>query len=396
MASKVGASNVLILSHFYKRANAAGGPPQELRDFLLDKTAVLVYIEHPFPYADDHRSSMTIYRVKAKPIVIFGPTLAGPQAFFYLADIFLTWYFLMQARQSYALCVALDNLNTLSVWPWRFFGKIKKLVFYTIDYTPRRFSQPLLNAFYRLGDRLACIVADKIWVLSERMIAAREAAGLSSSQKRKSIVVPMGAKLARIRPLAITQIRRSQLIFVGHLLEKQGLQLVIRALPTIAKRVPGVHLVVIGQGEYTATLTDLAKTLAVSQYIEWCGFIEKHEAVEERLCQSAIGLAPYIPSDTNYTYFTDPGKPKLYLACGLPVVMTDFPASAQLIAKAKAGLIVLPNADSTAKAILKLLTNDSTYAAYRRHAMTLAKDFDTDTILTRAFHETPFRIDHLS
>ena len=53
---------VLIVSHFYKRTLSGGGPPQEIRDYFLPIVDTISYIEHPFPYADDRRSSLTIYR----------------------------------------------------------------------------------------------------------------------------------------------------------------------------------------------------------------------------------------------------------------------------------------------------------------------------------------------
>ena len=38
-------STVLILSHFYTRAIAGGGPPQEVRDYLLGKgRQTIIYV----------------------------------------------------------------------------------------------------------------------------------------------------------------------------------------------------------------------------------------------------------------------------------------------------------------------------------------------------------------
>src|SRR5258708_14039180 len=128
-------SQVLIISHFYKRIINAGWPPQQVRDFILPKVKRVIYIEHPFPYADDHRSSMTVYEDGKMTKVFFTPALHGAAIFFYFSDIFLTLYFLLRAGGRYDLAVALDNLNTFSIAPLRWVGAMKKLVFYTIDYT---------------------------------------------------------------------------------------------------------------------------------------------------------------------------------------------------------------------------------------------------------------------
>lgn len=380
--------SVLILSHYYKRANAGGGPPQELRDFLVPKVKSVVYIEHPFPYADDLRSSVTVYEDGEEKSAYYTSPLKGPDAWFYIADIFLTWYLVWKTRRQFTLCVALDNLNSLSVLPFRWFGPIKHLTFYTIDYTPKRFKQPLLNWLYMFADRLACSSVDSIWVLSQRMSQARLKAGVTSVANHNSIVVPMGAKLNRIERLPYSKIHRQQLIFVGHLLEKQGLQLVFEALPQISQSVPDVKVVIIGQGEYEPQLRQIAKKLTIEKYLDWRGFVERHEDVERALCESSIGLAPYIPSDASYTYFTDPGKPKLYLGCGLPVVITDFPASAQLIDQAEAGIIIEPSATNIAEALISLLTEDSLYKKMRQNAIVLSSQYDTDVLLERAVTQT--------
>lgn len=380
--------NIVILSHYYKRAAEGGGPPQDLRDFLVPKVKYVAYIEHPFPYADDHRSSMTIYENGKLKTIHYTFGLKGPTIMFYIMDIFFTWYFLILSGKTFQLCLALDNLNTVSVLPFKWLKKINHLIFYTIDYTPKRFTNPILNSIYLISDRIACKTADSIWVLSERMRDARRQAGVNSIANENSITVPMGAKLARIKHLPFNQIKRYQLIFVGHLLEKQGLQLIIEALPKIHHLVPKVSLAVIGQGNYEPALRKLAIKNKVNQLINWHGFVNSHSEVETLLCESAIGLAPYIPSDTNYTFFTDPGKPKLYLGCGLPVIITDFPASAKIIADAKAGIIVNTTVEDIAQSITSLLTDDKLYKQYRQNALNLATQYDTDTLLSKAIEET--------
>ena len=50
-------NNVLIITHSF-----VVGPTQELRDYLKDKVNKLLFIEHPFSYCADTRSSMTLYQ----------------------------------------------------------------------------------------------------------------------------------------------------------------------------------------------------------------------------------------------------------------------------------------------------------------------------------------------
>ena len=52
-------------------------------------------------------------------------------------------------------------------------GWVDKVVFYTIDFTPRRFKNKILNNFYLLIDKWCVKFADEVWNLSERMFEAR-------------------------------------------------------------------------------------------------------------------------------------------------------------------------------------------------------------------------------
>ena len=193
-------STILILSHFHKRAISGGGPPQEVRDFLLPKVGKIYYIEHPFPYSKDRRSSLTIYENRVLKKQIFTWPLFGPEALFYIFDTLITFYFILIARVRFDLCVALDNLNTVSVLPFKKVGIIKTLVFYTIDYTPTRFENRVLNSIFHFIDRIACYNADAIWVLSERMIEERRKNKVNLEKSAQSVLLPMGASFKDKNP----------------------------------------------------------------------------------------------------------------------------------------------------------------------------------------------------
>lgn len=380
-------ANVLILSHFYKRTIAGGGPPQEIRDYFLPNVQTVSYIEHPFPYSDDHRSSMSIYKNGKLEKQIFTPSLRGPQMLFYILDIFLTFYFLLRAKTKFDLCIALDNLNTVSVLPFKKLGIIKKLVFYTIDFTPKRFENKLLNYLYHLSDRIACYNAGVIWVTSKRAIEGRVKNGVSLKKSAPSILLPMGANLSRIKILPINKINRYDIVFVGHLLEKQGVQIVLETLPKVITRIPKLRFIVVGQGEYEQELRTLANKLKIGNHVMFMGFIKDHKVVENILCKSAIGVAPYQPSEETYTFYGDPGKPKLYLGCGLPVVITDVPTSARVIQKKQAGIIIDYNTESLERALLFLFTNGN-YEKYRANAIKLSKEYDTEILIQKALDKT--------
>ena len=177
---------------------------------------------------------------------------------------------------------------------------------------------------------------------------------------------------------------------MGHLLEKQGLQLVLKVLPNIRKEVPDVKLVIIGKGEYMSELQGLAKQLGIKDIVNFKGFVKDHHDVEQILCRCSIGIAPYVPEKVSYTFYTDPGKPKLYLGCGLPVVITRVPAIANDIEKHSAGVVIEYNEESLKQALMRLLTDDDFYIDCRKKAIAFSKMFDTKHILDDTLQKTLF------
>lgn len=379
---------ILILSHFYKRTTSGGGPPQEIRDYFIPKVDIVSYIEHPFPYSNDHRSSMSIYKNGKLEKQIFAPPIYGPEFVYYILDIIFVFYFYIRAPYIYDVCVALDNLNTFSVLPFRKLNLIKRLIFYTIDYIPSRFKSKILNSIYHYIDRVACYNTDDIWVLSPRMISTRRHNGVDSKKTAPSVVLPMGADLSRIKTLPFEKINRHQIVYVGILLEKQGVQLILEALLSVIKKIPDVKFVVIGKGEYENKLKLLTKELKITQHVDFRGFVENHRLVEKILCQSAIGVAPYVTDPENYTSYTDPAKPKLYMGCGLPVIITKVPSIARAIQSKKAGVVVDYTTKSVADSIVKLLSDDFIYKEYRKNVIKLSKKYDTNKLIRAALDKT--------
>lgn len=384
--------DILILRHFYARGDSTGGPPEDLRDFLLPRVRRIVYVEHPFPYnrrlKEDTRSVVTLYEKGVKKKEYYFLPWRGPDILFYLKDIIVTQGFLLRAKRRFDLCIALDNLNTLTVLPWRKLGLIRKLVYYTIDFNPLRFENCLLNFTYHKIDRLCCYQADHLWNLSLKMMEGRKEKGLDLNRSAPSISVPMGSQLSRIARLPMGKIERHTLAYVGHLSEKQGVQLILQALPDIRRVVPDAKLVIVGKGEYESELRTLTRQLGIENIVDFRGFIRDHRKVEAVLCRCAIGLAPYVPDEKNFVFYTDPGKPKLYLGCGLPVVITRFPAIADEIEREGAGIAIKYEEESLKQALIRLLTNDRFYATCRQRAITFSKMFDTEHILSQALEET--------
>lgn len=361
------------------------GPAHDLRDYLREKVSHLLFIAHPLlfiPKNFDKSSYWQFYekgrmRQEGKAYHWRLPELA-----LYVKDIIYTLIWLLKTGKTYDLYVGVGNLNAFSGLLLKKIGRVKRCAFYCIDYVPERFSNRIVNSLYHFIDRFVVESCDRTWNLSPRMVEGRE----KKWQRRflKQITLPIGVWYNRIRPLSFEKINRKEILYMGTILEKQGIQLIIQALPEIKKTIPKIHFTIIGRGPYEEELKKLSKKLNLEKEITFMGYIKEPVEMETRMRKAAVAMAMYNKKTDMFSYYADPGKVKIYLAAGLPVLITDVPFIAQQVVDNKCGIIVEYNKDNLSKNIIKLLKDKKRLKKYRQNARVFAKQFDWEIIFRKA------------
>jgi len=374
---------IALVTHFFST-----GPSQEMHSFLIPKAGTLLYINHPFYYCEELSSSMELYKNgKLKRKVVL-PFFRAPDLFFYIKDTLFTLWNVLASGEKYDIYIGADGLNAFAGLVLKRLKRVKVVVLYTIDYIPRRFKNNLLNRIYHFIDRVCCYRCDCIWNISEKISEGRFNNGVSFSRCATQIVVPNGNNFNKIKRLPFGQIDRYCIVFMGHLRKNQGAELIIEAMPDILKLIPQARLKIVGTGPMFPSLKKMAVELGISDKVDFNGFIQDHSDLEKILTKCAIGVAPYIPAEDSFTYFSDPGKPKAYLACGLPVIITDVPAIALTIKNKKAGIMIGYSKEELVKSAALLLSDDRLYEEYRKNAIDFASSFDWSYIFKNAFMDT--------
>jgi glycosyltransferase involved in cell wall biosynthesis len=261
------------------------------------------------------------------------------------------------------------------------------VVLYSIDFVPQRFRNRLLNRAYHTVDGFAARHADVIWNVSAEIGSARRRRD-GSNRRVAELVVPVGAHIDRIERRPLRSSAAHRIVFMGHLLEKQGVQLAIEAMQTIRAAIPDASLLVVGDGPYASHLHDLSYRYGVSDAVEFTGYVDDHRRVEELLTRSALAIAPYTPDPTSFTRFADPGKIKVYMACGLPVVLTDVAAIGPWLEGEGAGTVINYDVDSLAGAVVSYLSDPASLERARHRAAELAARFSWDAIFEDALRRT--------
>ncbi len=371
------------------RGKSSEETDQKTINFLLDKTKKIVFIGNPFPISPFKETILESYEngqlVKNKKI----PTWKGPEILQYINHILITYWLLSKVGLRYDLCIAHENLSFFILYPLRFLGMIKRLVYYSVDYVPQRFSNQLLNKIYHFLDRFACKHSDLNWVMVKEQIKIRRRNGITKIDSSPFALAPVGYnfKLINIKP--VDKIDFYNIIFTGALLENSGPHLGILALPLLLKRFPKIHYTIVGRGIFESELKNLVNSLRLEKKVKFTGYIENFSDLTEIISKGSIGLAPFVPNPNSLSFYSDPSKIKLYLVSGLPVITTNVTTIAPLIKKTKAGEIIDFSEKGLLKAVEKMLSNKKKYESYKNAAIKLSEEYDIDNILNKAFEKIP-------
>ena len=358
----------------------ATGPGQELYQYLCEKGIDAALWEIPFSFSKRDRCRLSVFQ-NGKFWQYECPSPKGPSVWRYWRELRLTRSVLALLREkgfsvdTYVGNGAFDTLTGVR-------EKIGKTVLFTIDYAPK--AQPwFLRGTYRALDKYVCERASAVWNLSPRMQEAREKdhPGLKC---RHVLTVPHGTNFGKLEAVRKLPSNPCSLVFMGHLKENSGVDLVLRSMPSLIDKFPQVSLTVAGTGPAEEGLKKLTEELGLRERVKFTGFVESHEELEKIICSCAVGLALYNPEKDVFSFNADPGKPKVYLGCGLPVIITDVPLVAKEIEARGAGKIAAYDTASLSSALSLILAD---YEKYRLAAEEMGRAYDWEKIFSSALDD---------
>lgn len=378
LENRINNKNIVIISHKFLTQ-----PDDDLAFFLNEKKySNVLHIRHSFSDAPDRNSYFSWYKngkIYKEYRTKDYKKLNEP--FLYLKEFYFTFKWIWQSRIKWDYYIGMDGLCVLFGNFLRFFRKVKKTVYWAIDFVPNsRFNSGIKNKIYHWINMRGYKKSDEMWDLSPRMAEAREKfLGIKKLDYKLHKVVPYGVWLDRIKKYSYSECEKNTLVFMGHLLQKQGVQLVIKIIPEIIKKIPDFKFKIIGGGTYKKEIIKLAGNLNVIEYCDFKGKIKDIRELENEIAKSCLAIASYVKKLDTWTYYADPGKIKTYLACGVPVLLTDVPWNAKEIEKNKCGKIILENENDILIKIIKMMDGNKNQE-YRNNAIQYSKSFDYKNI----------------
>jgi len=139
------------------------------------------------------------------------------------------------------------------------------------------------------------------------------------------------------------------IITIAVLREPKGIQFMIEALPAILEQFPDVHYLIVGDGEYSAALTELVTALAIKNHVTFAGH---RTDIPDLLACSDIFVLPTL-KDALPTVLIEA------LAAERPIVASDVGGVPEIIENGVNGLLVASGDPSKlAEACLRLLKDN--------------------------------------
>lgn len=366
------------------------GPPHDLRDYVMRHGVTeLLFIAHPLLYFPENRkksSRMEYYR--AGKLILRRKALHWelPELLLYGKDVLYALWWVFRYLPQSDVYVGVGNINAFVGLILKWLGRARSVIYYVIDYVPKRFTNRVVNVFYHWIERTSALYADATWNLSSRMIDTREKRwGISFPHQ---LVVPHGVHFDRIRRVPFDKVNIHEILYMGTLLEKQGVQLIIRALPMILKQVSDVTLTIIGKGPYEQPLRDIVRTCSLEQYVQFLGYVANHRVMENRIAKAGIAVALYDKEKDAFSYYTDPGKVRNYLGAGVPVLMTDVPLIACEVKARECGMVIPYTKDAVVSALTSFFSSREHMKKMRENAITFSATFDWEMVFDQAWRSS--------
>lgn len=157
-------------------------------------------------------------------------------------------------------------------------------------------------------------------VVSQPMVSEAIKLGATSSNTH---VIPMGIDFNRFTLAPQTQRSTNEILFVGRLVEKKGLQYLIKALPKVLEQFPTAYLTVAGFGPEEQALKLLTHHLGIAHHVNFLGAVSQSE-LPSLYQRAAVFVAPFVRAESG----DQDGFPVTLLeaiACGCPVIVGDLP-----------------------------------------------------------------------
>lgn len=367
-------TRVLLVSHY----TSTPGTYDSLALYLRDKGYELSSILHPLESSEHlpSRIETPLTAVSFRIPRFLQYVLEGPSVLFHVMR--------HRSLKHFSLAICFDPLSFFHTLLLKRFLGIKKIVYYNVDFSTKRFSLGILNTVYQLLNRFALNACDYCLCLTENFITTLDPHG--SKRSKTFLVRHITDVVAPVAGLK-THKKRDSIIFIGTLSNTVDFLDVL----TAAKRTAGnikrrILFDIYGEGTNSSTVRELIQRLGCQDIVRLHGVVSREQLLRTILPHYMIGVAPYVlsgrPDSPDHLFQGTDLTTKVvdYISCGLPVVSTLLYSAFSAIETHSFGFLVR-TVDDWERAFTALLTDNDLRDRYSEHALQYAQQYHPDTVL---------------
>jgi glycosyltransferase involved in cell wall biosynthesis len=371
------------------------GPTEALVDYINNRFKNTLVILHPLHYCSDRRTKILKKKNKKDIKIEFTNPANNGLIITCFRNAIITLYTCLKIKKNSnnITFIGVDPLNCFVGLILKFFGKIDKVIFYSIDWTPLRFENFLLNKLYHLIDRICAKKSDLNWNLSDKINEIRIKI---TSNSKKNILVPVGAKIVNIFETARFKKKKlNNVVLLGALAPSKGCDLVINSWKKIIIDYPTAKLHIIGKTPNIPIENGIKyepyenRFKKIGKSIKLYGVKNRLEVINI-LKKMDLGLSVYKPAQNNLSNWADPSRIKDYLGAALPVITTNVPKISKEIKKNKCGIVIEYNDNQLKKSVVKMLKNITLNKKYSQNCIKFMKKYSWKKIFNRCFDNAIF------
>lgn len=262
-------------------------------------------------------------------------------------------------------------------------GLIRHVVHWSIDFSPRRFKNILLESIYRLFDRESFLKSSLHVDVSRPALLARcQIYGSNKSIDLKNkLVVPVGIPQNALEQISYRNFHMKRIFFLGNLTETVGIDTFVKLCKQVHDQKINATFHVIGHGPEYGKSRAMAAELGINDKFSWYGNLSNSE-FESILKTATIGLAPYKNIPGSFSVYADPSKIKNYAQFGIPFVMTKVPKVSSEFVSSHFGVVLDDDLDQLTNAVVNLLTIESYWTSQSNLVFSIAKTITWESVLT--------------
>lgn len=233
----------------------------------------------------------------------------------------------------------------------------------------KKFNIPIIfRSLDVLSQLVKGMIIQRVTSVMERKVYSTVDLALTITPKLSYYMLRMGAREAKVLNMPVDttsfypyEVDRKEfgferddkiILFMGTLFNFCGLDMFIRKMPLIIRKVPKAKLLIVGDGEQRRKLDSMIGRLCLRDRVTITGF-KPYQDMPKYLNIADVCINPFMINNTTKDIF--PGKTVQFLACGKPLVMTQLEGVKAVIDGEEQGVVYVDGIDSMASAVVSLL-----------------------------------------